>query len=84
MIQSDLEFDGDRCNHCGRLLHKHYGGHELYPTLRFYDGDIVFALMVDIRCGYCGVVNEIFWAADMIPPALIKKGAFKYAPTLQL
>ena len=67
-IISDIAADGDRCQHCGRLLHKYYGGKHTRELLREYDGDMVFATMVDIRCANCGVVNEIFWAADMLPP----------------
>ena len=63
MIHSDLEADGTRCPNCGELLHKHYGGHETYPTLRMYDGDIVDALVADVWCSNCGYVNEVFlWA----------------------
>ncbi|MFQ5674682.1 MAG: hypothetical protein ACE5PV_24335 [Candidatus Poribacteria bacterium] len=62
-IISDIAADGDRCLNCGRLLHKHYGGHELYEILRMYDDDIVDALAVDVRCSTCGYTNEIFLQA---------------------
>ena len=68
MIQSDLEFDKTKCKHCGRRLHEHFGGKHTRRTLREYDGDVVFATMVDIRCGYCGEISMIFYAADMLPP----------------
>ena len=67
-IISDLSADGDRCKHCGRLLHKHYGGKHTRRLLREWDGDIVFAMIVDITCGWCGAVNEIFYQADMLSP----------------
>ena len=49
-IISDITADGDRCQRCGRLLHKHYGGYELCPTLRMYDGDIVEVVVADVWC----------------------------------
>jgi ribosomal protein S27E len=64
---SDIAADGDRCQHCGLLLHKHYGGKRTRELLREWDGDIVFATLVDITCGWCGAVNEIFYQADMLP-----------------
>jgi ribosomal protein S27E len=65
---SDLSADGDRCQHCGRPLHRHYGGKHTRRTLREWDGDVVFATMVDVWCEYCGAVTSIFGAADMLPP----------------
>lgn len=85
MIYSDLEADKDRCQRCGSLLHKYYGGHELYPTLRMYDGDIVYATMVDIRCASCGAVNEIFYIADMLPTISTtptRRGGFAWVPAI--
>lgn len=80
MIHSDLEIDNDRCPNCGELLHKHYGGHELYPTLRMYDGDIVYATMVDVTCRNCGVISTIFYQADMLPPvSTTRRGRFGWA-----
>lgn len=64
-IISDIAADGDKCSNCGRLLHKHYSGHELYPTLRIYDGDIVDAAVADVWCEHCGYINEIFWWAQL-------------------
>ena len=79
-ILSDIAADGDRCQHCGRLLHKHYGGKRTRELLREYDGDIVAATLIEIRCANCGVVNEIFWEADMLPPVSTpRRGRFAWA-----
>ena len=67
MIHSDLEADGDKCQHCGRLLHKHYDGKRTRELLHEWDGDIVYATMVDVTCGWCGAVTSIFYQADMLP-----------------
>lgn len=84
MIHSDLEADGDKCKHCGRLLHKHFGGKRTRELLRLWDDDVVFATMVDITCGYCGAVNEIFYIADMLPTISTTPtpGRFAWAPTM--
>ena len=66
-IISDLTADGDRCNYCGRLLCKHYGGKRTRELLRLWDDDVVFATMVDIRCSNCGETTTIFYQADMLP-----------------
>lgn len=65
---SDLEADKDTCAHCGRLLHENFGGKRERELLRLWDDDVVFATMVDIRCGYCGEISTIFYQADMLPP----------------
>ncbi len=67
-IISDIAADGDRCQHCGRLLCGNFDGKRTRELLREYDGDVVFATMVDVTCGWCGAVTSIFWAADMLPP----------------
>ena len=59
-IIADIAADSTRCPNCGEPLHRNYGGHELYPTLRMYDGDIVDAVVADVTCGYCGYVSEFF------------------------
>jgi len=82
MIKSDIEFDKKRCQRCGRLLSENFGGKKLRRTLREWDGDVVFATMVDIRCANCGRVNEIFYQADMLPPAARKKGLFACVPAV--
>ena len=81
-IPSDIASDGDRCQHCGRPLHRHFGGKHTRELLREWDGDIVYATMVDIRCANCGVVNEIFWAADLLPAVSTpRRGRFAWAAT---
>jgi len=62
-ILSDISAGGDICQNCGRLLSKHFGGKHTRRTLREYDGDVVYGMMVDIRCRNCGCVSEIFWQA---------------------
>jgi len=62
---SDMAADGDRCQNCGKLLSRNYGGHELYETLRMYDGDVLDAVVADVTCGYCGCINEILNQAWM-------------------
>lgn len=80
MIHSDLESGGDRCKHCGRLLHEHYGGKHTRERLREWDDDVVFATMVDVTCGWCGAVNEIFYSADLLPSVSApRRGRFGWA-----
>lgn len=81
MIHSDLEADGDRCKNCGQLLRKHYGNHELYPTLRIYDGDIVDARMAEVICKNCGYVNELFWQAWLPTTTNMVSLMAEYEPT---
>ena len=64
---SDIAADSDRCQHCGRLLHKHFGGKHTRELLRLWDDDVVFATIVDITCAWCGAVTSIFYQADMLP-----------------
>ncbi|RLI46568.1 hypothetical protein DRO69_02785 [Candidatus Bathyarchaeota archaeon] len=64
------------------MLHEHFGGKQMRGTLREWDGDVVFATMVDIRCANCGAMNEIFYQADMLPPAARKKGLFGCVPAV--
>lgn len=79
-IPSDIAADNDRCKNCGRLLYKHYGGKRTRELLRLWDGDIVFALMVDVTCAWCGAVNEIFYVADMLPTiSAPRRGRFAWA-----
>ena len=73
MIHSDLEADNDKCPSCGNLLLRNFGGYELYPTLRMYDGDIVDAVVADIWCSNCGYVNEVFWMAQLPASANIRR-----------
>ena len=75
---SDIAADSDRCQHCGELLHKHFSGHELSPTLRFYDGDIVDAVMSDVWCSNCGYVNDVFWQAWLPTTANMKRLMAEY------
>jgi len=65
MIQSDIEFDETKCKHCGRLLHRHFGGKRTRELLREYDGDVVDAVVADVTCANCGHVNEISWWAQL-------------------
>jgi hypothetical protein len=79
-IMSDIEADGDRCRRCGRELYRHFAGKHTRRLLRERDGDIVYATIVNIRCAHCGVVNEIFWAADMLPAVSApRRGRFAWA-----
>ena len=57
-ILSDFAADSNRCQHCGRLLHEHFGGKRTRELLRLWDDDVVIATMVDITCGWCGAVIE--------------------------
>ena len=82
-IISDIEADGDRCQHCGRLLCKHYGGKHTRELLRLWDDDVVFATLVDITCAWCGAVHEIFYSADLLPPASApRRGRLAWAATV--
>ena len=77
---SDIAADSDRCQHCGRLLHKHFGGKHTRELLRLWDDDVVFATIVDITCAWCGAVNEIFYQADMLPTiSAPRRGRFAWA-----
>jgi ribosomal protein S27E len=72
-IASDIEADGDRCHNCGCLLWENFGGKHTRELLREWDGDIVFATMVDVTCGWCGAVNDIFYSADLLPPVSVPR-----------
>ncbi|MBI4847900.1 MAG: hypothetical protein HY808_04885 [Nitrospirae bacterium] len=50
---------------CGRLLAECFGGKRTRQTLRFCDDDLCDAVVIDVFCGYCGCVNEIFWTAQL-------------------
>jgi len=80
-IVSDIAADGDRCQHCGRLLHEYFGSKRTRETLRLWDDDVVFATMVDVTCAWCGAVNEIFYQADMLPALSMepRRGRFAWA-----
>lgn len=83
MIYSDLEADCDKCKNCRRLLCKHIAGKWTRELLREWDDDVVFATMVDVRCGYCGEINTIFYQADMLPTISVpRRGRFAWAPTM--
>lgn len=73
---SDLRTDGNRCKRCGYLLHRHYGSKRRRCTLREWDGGLVIATFVDIRCQFCGGLTSIFYQADMLPPPSPRRGRF--------
>jgi len=82
MVFSDIAADGNRCRNCGRLLSKHYGGKTTRELLRLWDNDVVFAIVVDVTCAFCGAVNEIFYQADMLPTVATNRGRFAWAPAV--
>lgn len=81
-VIADIAADGDCCQHCGRLLHEYFGGKRTRRLLRLWDGDIVFATIVDITCAWCGAVNSIFYQADMLPNVQPTGRRFRCAPTI--
>lgn len=83
-IQSELKVDRDRCQRCRRPLHNHYGGKRTRRGLRLYDGDVVYAITVDVTCAACGAVTSIFYQADMLPAVKSKtrRNRFAWAPTV--
>ena len=81
-IYSELSFDRTQCKHCNKLLHKNYGGKRTRHTYCEWDGELAWGTFVDVICSNCGGVNEIFWAADMLPPVPGRKGLFGCVPTV--
>lgn len=82
---SDIAADGDRFRYCGRLLYQNFSGKRTLTLLREWDGDVVFATMVDVTCGWCGAVNEIFYIADMLPTISTtptRRGGFAWVPAI--
>ncbi len=76
---SDLRADGDRCKHCGCLLHRHYGGKRIRRVLTDYDGSLVIGTWVDIRCRQCRGITSVFYQADMLPEPTTRQGRFAAA-----
>jgi ribosomal protein S27E len=66
-IHTELKNDRDQCRHCGRVLHRHFGGKRTREVLREHEGDVVIATMVDVTCAACRGVTSIFYMADLLP-----------------
>ena len=79
-IMSDIAASKGRCKRCGSLLYQNFGGKTILELLRGWDGDVVFVMMVDIRCSNCGKINTIFYIADMLPTITTRRGRFACAP----
>jgi len=82
-IYSDFRIDKDRCKRCGRLLYKYVTSKKTRRVLTEWDNDLIIATLIDICCGYCGGLTEIFYQADMLPiqcESATEKRRFAWAP----
>jgi len=80
---AEIEFDHKRCRHCGHLLYGNVTTKSKKQILYEHKGELTIATIVDIRCGYCGEINRIFYMSDPLPTTTEPhKGEFACVPAI--
>jgi len=80
---AELEFDHKRCRHCGHKLYENVASKSKKQILYEHEGEFTIATIVDIRCGYCGEINRIFYMSDPLPTTTrANKREFACVPTM--
>jgi len=83
---AELGFDNERCRHCGHKLYENVASKNKKQILYEHEGELTIATIVDIRCGYCGALNRIFYIGDPLPlptTARANKREFACVPTME-